>query len=162
MDIRVVETILAIASFFILRFATIKFLSKIQNKYDYSKYRMRPILKFINLVAFILLITIIIAIWGVEQTKLLTFVTSVLAVIGIALFAQWSILSNISSALIIFISHPVKLGESVTIIDKEYDITGRVSDIGLFYVIMKTETDEKIMIPNNLFLQKATKINSEK
>jgi hypothetical protein len=49
MDIRV-ETILAVASFFILRFAIIKFLSKIQNKYDYSKYRMRPILKFINLV----------------------------------------------------------------------------------------------------------------
>jgi small-conductance mechanosensitive channel len=73
----------------------------------------------------------------------LTFITSVLAVIGIALFAQWSILSNISSALIIFISHPVKLGESITIIDKEFDITGRVSDIGLFYVIMKTETDEK-------------------
>jgi small-conductance mechanosensitive channel len=42
-----------------------------------------------------------------------------------------------------FISHPVKLGESITIIDKEFDITGRVSDIGLFYVIMKTETDEK-------------------
>jgi hypothetical protein len=50
MDIRVIETILAVASFFILRFAIIKFLSKIQNKYDYSKYRMRPILKFINLV----------------------------------------------------------------------------------------------------------------
>jgi small-conductance mechanosensitive channel len=162
MDIRVIETILAVASFFILRFATIKFLSKIQTKYDYSKYRMRPILKFINLAVFIILVTIIIAIWGVEQTKLLTFITSVLAVIGIALFAQWSILSNISSALIIFISHPVKLGESITIIDKEFDITGRVSDLGLFYVIMKTETDEKIMIPNNLFLQKATKINSGK
>jgi small-conductance mechanosensitive channel len=62
--------------------------------------------------------------------------------------------------LIIFISHPVKLGESITIIDKEFDITGQVSDIGLFYVIMKTKTDEKIMIPNNVFLQKATKINS--
>lgn len=81
---------------------------------------------------------------------------------GIALVAQWSILSNISSALIIFISHPVKLGEAITIIDKEFDIKGQVSDIGLFYVIMKTDNDEKIMIPNNVFLQKATKINSEK
>jgi hypothetical protein len=40
--------------FFILRFAIIKFISKIQNKYDYSKYRMRPILKFINLAVFII------------------------------------------------------------------------------------------------------------
>jgi small-conductance mechanosensitive channel len=60
-----------------------------------------------------------------------------------------------------FISHPVKLGESITIIDKEFDITGRVSDIGLFYVIMKTETDEKIMIPTT-FTKKQQKINSEK
>jgi hypothetical protein len=97
MDIRVIETILAVASFFILRFAIIKFLSKIQNKYDYSKYRMRPILKFINLARFIILITII-AIWELNRQN---FFTSVLAVIGIALFAQWSILSNISSALII-------------------------------------------------------------
>jgi small-conductance mechanosensitive channel len=160
MEIRIIETIITIASFLILRFATIKFLSQIQNKYNYSKYRIRPILKFIKMFIFMILIIVLTAIWGVEQTKLLTFITSVLAVVGIALFAQWSILSNISSALIIFISHPVKLGESITIIDKEFDINGQVSDIGLFYVILKTDTNEKIMIPNNLFLQKATKINN--
>jgi small-conductance mechanosensitive channel len=54
-----------------------------------------------------------------------------------------------------FYKPSVKLGESI--IDKEFDITGRVSDIGLFYVIMKTETDEKIMIPNNLFFTKQQK-----
>ncbi|CAM4105450.1 mechanosensitive ion channel domain-containing protein [Gillisia limnaea] len=159
MDIRVIETIITVASFFILRFVTGKFLGKIQNKYNYSKYRIRPILKFINVFIFITLIIIIVAIWGVEQSKLLTFVTSVLTVVGIALVAQWSILSNLSSALIIFINHPVKLGESITILDKEFDISGQVSDIGLFYVILKTDTNEKIMIPNNIFLQKATKIN---
>ena len=159
MDIRVVETIIAIATFFILRFVSIKILAKIQKKYDYSKYRIRPILKSINLLIFITLLIALIAIWGVEQTNILTFITSVLTVVGIALVAQWSILSNISSAVIIFISHPVKLGESITIIDKEFDIKGQVSDIGLFYVILKTEKNEKIMIPNNIFLQKATKID---
>jgi small-conductance mechanosensitive channel len=108
---------------------------------------------------FISLVTIIIAIWGVEQTQLLAFITSVLTVAGIALFAQWSILSNMTSAFIIFISHPVKLGESISIIDKDFNIKGKVFDIGLIYVTMKTATDEKIMIPNNVFLQKATKIN---
>ena len=70
-------------------------------------------------------------------------------------------LSNISSAIIIFVSHPVKLGESVSILDKEFDIKGKVSDIGLFYVILKTDNNEKIMIPNNIFLQKATKLTIE-
>ena len=159
MDIRILETIIAISSFYILRFISIKSLEKIQRKYDYSKYRIRPIQKSINLFIFVTLVIIIIAIWGVQQTNILTFITSVLTVIGIALVAQWSILSNILSAIIIFISHPVKLGESITIIDKEFDIKGQVSDIGLFYVILKTDSNEKVMIPNNIFLQKATKIN---
>ena len=159
MDIRLLETIIAIASFFILRFVSVKLVAKIQKKYDYSKYKIRPILKFNNLFIFISFLIVIIAIWGVEQTNILTFITSLLTVIGIAFVAQWSILSNITSALIIFISHPVKLGESITIIDKEFDIKGQVSDIGLFYVILKTNTSEKITIPNNVFLQKATKIN---
>lgn len=162
MDIRVIESIITVATFFILRFATVKFLAKVQKKYDYSKYRIRPILKFANLSIFIILVIVLIAIWGVEQTNILTFITSVVTVVGIALVAQWSILSNITSALIIFISHPVKLGESITIIDKEFDIKGQVSDIGLFYVILKTDTAEKITIPNNVFLQKATKINLKK
>lgn len=158
MDIRILETLIAIVSYLIIRFALVKSLEKIQKKYDYSKYRIRPIQKFINLFIFIILLTAFIGIWGVEQTNLLTFITSVLTVIGIALVAQWSTLSNITSAIIIFISHPVKLGESVTIIDKEFDIKGQVSDIGLFFVILKTDLNEKVMIPNNVFLQKATKI----
>lgn len=159
MDIKILETIIAIASFFILRFMCIKSLEKIQKKYDYSKYRLRPIQKFINLLILVTIVTVVIAIWGVQQKNILTFITSFLTIVGIALVAQWSILSNISSAIIIFISHPVKLGESITIIDKDFDIKGRVSDIGLFYVILKTDINEKVMIPNNTFLQKATKIN---
>lgn len=159
MDIRVLETLVAIASYIILRFISVKSLAKIQVKYEYSKYRIRPIQKSINLFFFVTLLIVLIAIWGVEQSNLLTFITSVLTVIGIALVAQWSILSNISAAIIIFISHPVKLGEIVSIIDKDFDIQGQVSDIGLFYVILKTDTNEKVMIPNNVFLQKATKIN---
>lgn len=159
MDIRILETIIALGSFLILRFVSIKIVSEIQKKYDYSKYRIRPILKSINLFVFITLVIVLIAVWGVEQTNILTFITSILTILGIALVAQWSILSNIASAVIIFISHPVKLGESIAIMDKEFDIKGQVSDIGLFYVILKTDTNEKISIPNNIFLQKAIKIN---
>lgn len=159
MDIRLLETIIAIASFFILRFLSIALLAKIQKKYSYSKYRIRPIQKTINVFTLAILIILIVAIWGVEQTNILTFITTALTVVGIALVAQWSIISNITAAIIIFMSHPVKLGESVTIIDKDFDISGQVSDIGLFYVILKTDTQEKIMIPNNVFLQKATKIS---
>jgi small-conductance mechanosensitive channel len=74
-------------------------------------------------------------------------------VIGIALFAQWSILSN-NLSIIIFFNHSVKLEDTITIIDKDYEVEGRVSDIGLFFVILKTKESEEISIPNNVFIQK--------
>ena len=158
MDIKILEAIIAITSCVVLRFVIVNFIVKIQHKYDYSKYRIRPILKLVNLSIFITLIIILIAIWGIEQSNLLTFLSSVFAVVGVALFSEWSILSNVTAAFIIYFSHPVKLGETIIIIDNELNIEGRVSDIGLFYVVIKSDNDEKIMIPNNVFLQKSTKI----
>lgn len=162
MDIRIIETIIIIPTFFILRIILVKFLERVSIKYGYNKYRIRPILKLINLFFFIVLLTIIIGVWGIEQASLLTFLSSVVAIIGVALVAQWSILSNITASLIIFMSHPIKLGESITILDKEFNVEGRVSDVGLFYVIVKTSSNEKIMIPNNLFLQKITMLRHAK
>jgi hypothetical protein len=116
-----------VASFFILRFATIKFLSKIQNKYDYSKYRMRPILKFIK--SFYNTHHYNNSDLGVEQTKLLTLLLCSRSYWHSIICPMVYSFKHIFSTNH-FISHPVKLGESITIIDKEFDITGRVSDIG--------------------------------
>ena len=97
------------------------------------------------------------SIWGVNQSELAVFIGSVLTVLGIALFAQWSILSNITSGIIIFFSHSVKLEDTITIVDKDYEIEGRISDIGLFFVVLKTKENEQIDIPNSVFLNKMIK-----
>ncbi|MEX2588603.1 MAG: mechanosensitive ion channel domain-containing protein, partial [Chitinophagales bacterium] len=81
----------------------------------------------------------------------------VLTIIGIALFAQWSHLSNITSGVIIFFNHPLKLDDTVSIIDKDYEVEGRISDIGLFFVKLKTKQGEEVLMPNNIFLQKMIK-----
>ena len=100
---------------------------------------------------------IILIIWGVDQSELAVFVGSVVTVPGIAMFAQWSILSNITSSIIIFFNHPVKLDDTITILDKDYETEGRVSDIGVFFVILKTKEGEQITIPSNIFIQKMIK-----
>jgi small-conductance mechanosensitive channel len=82
---------------------------------------------------------------------------SVLTVIGIALFAQWSHLSNLTSGMIIFFNHSAKLDDTIEIIDKDYCIEGRISDIGLFFVQIKTTENEEVTLPNNVFLQKMIK-----
>ena len=85
------------------------------------------------------------------------FATSLLTVLGIAFFAQWSIISNITSSLIIFFNHPVKIGDSIAILDNEYHIEGKVNDIGIFFLIIKTNEGELVTIPNNVFTQKMIK-----
>lgn len=63
-------------------------------------------------------------VWGVDQSELLIFLSTILTVLGVAFFAQWSIISNITSTLIIFFNQPIKIGDYLTIMDKEYEIEG--------------------------------------
>jgi small-conductance mechanosensitive channel len=51
----------------------------------------------------------------------------------------------------------VKLDDWVIIMDKDYEIEGRISDIGLFFVVLKTKENEQIDIPNSVFLNKMIK-----
>ena len=41
---------------------------------------------------------------------------------GVAMFAQWSILSNITSGIILFFSFPFKIGDLILIHDKDFPI----------------------------------------
>ena len=102
----------------------------------------------------VILITILSIIWGVDQDRVLVFLSTILTILGVAFFAQWSIISNITSTLIIFFNHPVRIGDSLTIMDKDFQIEGKLSDIGIFFIVIKTNENKKITIPSNVFIQK--------
>ena len=89
------------------------------------------------------------------------FVTSILTVIGVAFFAQWSILSNITAGIIVFFSSPFRIGDTIKILDKDYPIEAKIVDIKSFYTLLKTAEGEQISLPNNLLLQKGIVIVSE-
>ena len=90
---------------------------------------------------------------GIGYSEISIFLSSVFAVIGIALFAQWSILSNITASLIIFFGFPYRVGDYIKIIDKDDDIYGVIEEISLFHVLIKRD-EELITYPNILILQK--------
>lgn len=156
-NIKIIETGIAILVYAILRVVVDKFIDKTVATSFIQKTRGKIIRKALNLILLLIVSTYILIIWGVDQTELAFFIGSVLTVIGIALFAQWSILSNITSGIILFFNHSFRLDDTITIMDKDYEIEGRVSDIGLFFVILKTKEKEKISIPNNVFIQKMIK-----
>ena len=108
------------------------------------------------------MLVFVLIVWGVDQSELVLFMTSVLTVIGIALFAQWSILSNLTAGLILFFNHSVRLDDTVTIMEKDYEIEGRIVDIGFFFITLKTKDGDQITLPSNAFLQKTIKKRGQK
>ncbi len=97
-------------------------------------------------------------IWGVDLKQFTVFISSILAVLGVGFFAQWSILSNLTASVILFFSHPIRLGDRVRIMDKDFDWTGEVKDITGFYLFMKTDSGKNITLPTSLVIQKGIEI----
>ncbi|MFT4536221.1 MAG: small-conductance mechanosensitive channel [Saprospiraceae bacterium] len=126
-------------------------------KFSYDKTRVKLVKKMMSLIIFLIFIGIFLLIWGIAPSQLAGYLASLFTVVGIAFLAQWSILSNISSTLIIFFNHQVSIGDTIEILDKDYQIEGKVSDIGIFFIIIKISSNEYVSLPSNVFMQKMVK-----
>lgn len=156
-QIQLIETALAVLVYFVARIAFRTVVKRVGNRFNYHIPRISLIKRILEFILVVVLGSFVLLVWGVEQSELVFFVTSLLTVLGIAFFAQWSIISNITSSIIIFFNHPVKIGDYIEVLDKEYDIKGNVHDIGLFFLIIETEDSERVTIPSNVFMQKMVK-----
>ena len=123
--------------------------------------RRKVILKLSYLAIYIMAAPVLAAIWGVELKQLIIFFSSILAVLGVGFFAQWSMLSNLTASVILFFNHPLRIGDRIRILDKDFNWTGEVKDITGFYLFMKTDDGEHISIPTSIVLQKGIQIFKE-
>lgn len=151
---QIVYTVIILVSMIGAHLATNRIVSNTLKRHRFSFARRKVIVKILNLVIFITGNVFLAAIWGIERSEFTVFFTAVSTVLGIAFFASWSILSNITSSLILFFNHPLKLGDTIRIIEKDYDVEGKVEDISFFFIHLKTPTKEKITVPNSVALQK--------
>jgi small-conductance mechanosensitive channel len=94
-------------------------------------------------------------VFGAQLKDLAVVFSSVFAVIGIALFAIWSILSNITSGVIMFFSFPYKVGDKIQIHDKDFPVEAIIEDIRAFQLHLRLDNGDLVTYPNNLILQKA-------
>lgn len=123
------------------------------NSRNVSLLRVKYIAKTINIALFIFFALLLVSISGVEYSQITIFLSSIFAVLGVALFAQWSILSNVTASLIIFFGFPYRVGDEIKVIDKDDDISGVIEEIELFHVLIR-RGDQLITYPNTLILQK--------
>ena len=120
--------------------------------------RRKIIIKAVHILSFLTAIILLSAIWGLKQNEIAVFVGTILTALGIAFFAQWSLLSNITSSLLLFFNHPVKIGDTIKVLDKDYPFVIEVSDLTYLFVHLKTEGGEIITTPNSLLLQKSVSV----
>ena len=141
-----------------LRIISTKLVRRYAKSSHTIEHRTNLVIKYIHLLINILTVTALIIIWGVQTKDIFIALSSVTTIVGVAMVAQWSILSNITSGIILFFSFPFKIGDVIKIHDKDFPIEAEIEDIGAFHVYLRTHTGEMVIFPNNLLLQKGISI----
>lgn len=154
----VIVTAILITLSITLRLIVSKLVRKYARKSQLTERRTSLVIKYINLLINILTLITLIVFWGVQTKDIIIALSSITTVVGVAMFAQWSILSNITSGIILFFSFPFRIGDFIHIHDKDFPIEAEIEDICAFHVYLKTKKGEIIVYSNNLLLQKGISI----
>jgi MscS family membrane protein len=152
---------IAIVGFIIIRAFTRKLIRRQERKHGLDRARSIYANKFFDITWITVLLLAFGIIWDVSFKGLFA---SFFAVAGVALFATWSMLSNITASVLLFFNFPFKIGSRITVMDKDDSVTGVVKDITFFAIQIEQENGDLVSYPNNVAIQKAIiqlKENSE-
>ena len=156
--IQIIETIVVITGYIITHYITKIFVNNSLKQTHLQRSRRKMIIKAVHLLSFLTATVLVSAIWGLKQNEIAVFVGTILTALGIAFFAQWSLLSNVTSSLLLFFNHPVKIGDTIKFLDKDYPFEGDVTDLTYFFVHLKTGDGDIITVPNSILFQKMVSI----
>jgi small-conductance mechanosensitive channel len=102
---------------------------------------------------------ILLVVWGVDIGSVMIFATTVITLLGVALFASWSMLSNVTAYFILLIHPSFRRGNFIRVFDADNYAEGYISEVMLFSTKLVTEDREVIIYPNNLLLGRLAIIN---
>lgn len=159
---QLIETAIVIVCYFIARYITKIFVNESLKQRHLQRGRRKMIVKAIHLLSFLTATVMLTAIWGLNQNEIAVFVGTILTAVGIAFFAQWSLLSNITSGLLLFFNHPIKIGDKIKVLDKDYPFEGEVIDLTYFFIQIRSNDGEITTIPNSLLFQKSVSVIEKK
>ncbi len=158
---QLLSSLILVVTIIVIRFVSHKTVHRIGKINKFFNGRTLLITKYISVLLIFLGVIFLVIIWGVNFTEIALLFSSVFAVLGVALFAQWSIISNILAGVILFFSFPFKIGDKIKVMDKEIiDETLEDSNIFIiesitaFHVHLRKSNGSLMTYPNNLMLQK--------
>ncbi|WP_214000729.1 mechanosensitive ion channel domain-containing protein [Arsukibacterium sp.] len=110
----------------------------------------------------LVMIVVLSIVWGVDIRGLLVLASSMIAVIGVALFAAWSLLSNITAFFILLGQKAFAEGMEVRVVDGANFLEGRIVEINLFSTVLLTKDNEQVVYPNNLLISRPVVVSAKK
>jgi small-conductance mechanosensitive channel len=88
-------------------------------------------------------------------------ISATIAALAVGFVASWSLLSNVTSALILLAFRPFRVDDEVEVLDGDTPVVkGRVADLNLMFTTI-VDGDVACRVPNNLFLQKIVRVTRE-
>ncbi len=140
-------------------------LPKIRKGVKISKLSEESALKAFNIMRIIIgtmTLAALFLVWGIDFSGLLLVSTSLITITGVALFANWSLLSNITAYFILLFQPSYSRGNFIRVFEGDNFVEGTIADVNLFNIKLITDEQEIILYPNNLLLTRLTMLNPRK
>lgn len=152
-------SIIVIVVYFIIRRIVLPKLETYVERDNLNLKTFHSALFTFSLLSAIVALGILLLIWGINIRELLAVSTGIIALTGVALFATWSILSNVTAFFILLSHQSYRRGNYIRVIEMDNYIEGYISEINMFNTLLITESRETIVYPNNLLTARVTIIN---
>ncbi|WP_419147059.1 mechanosensitive ion channel domain-containing protein [Pseudoalteromonas 'SMAR'] len=154
------SSLIALLLFPLLVSGCCKLLEKVTRGKIDSHRKQRAELLVKTIVAFVF-VCVMLVFWGIELKGLLVLGSSLFAMLGVAMFAGWSLLSNLTSFLLMFIQNDYRVGNWVRVVDGANFIEGCIVEMGLMSVVLRHIEGHKVVYPNNLFVTRPVLVLSQ-
>ena len=152
---QIIGSLILLSVFVLISLVGSFLIRRIGKRSSINQARVNLMVRYSNVTLLLILALLLSFVFGVQWEDIGVVFSSIFAILGIALFAIWSILSNVTSGIIMFFSFPYKVGDKIEIHDKDFPIQAIIEDIRAFHLHLRIENGDLITYPNNLILQKA-------
>jgi len=131
---QIIETAVVICAYVAVSYIIKSVVNNALKRAQLPRSRRKITIRVANLLITVVALIFLSAIWGLKQNEIAIFVSTLITALGIAFFAQWSLLSNITSSILIFFNHPMRIGDTIKVLDKDYPFEGEITDLTYFFV----------------------------
>jgi small-conductance mechanosensitive channel len=116
----------------------------------------RALARGVQVAVLLMVALFLLEIWGVSVSGLWTGTLSVFAIMGVALMAGWSLLSNATASMFLQVWRPFRRGDHLTMVPDE--MAGTVIEQNMFFTVLRCEDQQELVIPNTLLFQRMVRV----